>query len=58
MKTSFVKSDGRRKIERRKYHLTIHFPDRRSGADRRVNLLNRKKGEKRQRVQNGLESDG
>ena len=54
MKTSFAKSDRRRKIERRKYYLTIHFPDRRSGTDRRiridrrVDVLNRRKnGEER-----------
>jgi hypothetical protein len=54
MKTSFAKSDRRRRIERRKYHLTIHFPDRRSGRnrririDRRVDELNRRKnGEER-----------
>ena len=36
MTTSILKNDRRRKIERRKHNLTIHFPDRRSGQDRRI----------------------
>ena len=56
MKTSFAKSDRRRKIERRKYYLTIHFPDRRSetdrrtGIDRRVDVLKRRKNGEELRI--------
>jgi hypothetical protein len=56
MKTSFAKIDRRRKVERRRNCLTIHFPDRRSGTDRRtiterrVDGLNRRKnGEERRK---------
>jgi hypothetical protein len=44
MKTSFAESDRRRKMERRKSHLTIHFPDRRSGRDRRIGIDRRVDG--------------
>jgi hypothetical protein len=35
MITDFSKNDRRRKIERRRHYLTIHFSDRRSGIERR-----------------------
>jgi hypothetical protein len=35
MITDFSKNDRRRKIERRRHYLTIHFSERRSGIERR-----------------------
>lgn len=32
----FVKRDRRQGVERRRYYLTIHFPERRSGRVRRI----------------------